>query len=180
MKKGIFEVVSTIIGREYQFYNAADLLKSTVEELMSNYNMTEKEALRINAVSQLKDMLEGEMRNQQFGFELRDLSDIKCVASALGEEGKLLILSLNAKLRIVSFKHFSLSNDGAFNEIFRFLYCQPGTQFIAVIKEETISTQSKELATRLKELGKISGINMLDFVNYSETEFCSFNNNRRC
>jgi len=157
---GVTEAVNTIIGKPVYFI-ASELLNLTLDVLMLEQNMTEKEALRIMAVSQLKGMLEKEKLNKQFGFECNSPELLAQVAKEHVVDDHLLIIGFNSKLRVVTHKNFPLDSPDLYNDIFSYLCCEPVASFAAATQEDI-----RGLAERLVSLGDISGIELTDYLLY--------------
>lgn len=168
---GVTEVVSTIMGKEVPQYNAAELLDSSLEELMNKHQMTEKEGLRILAVKQLSELLEAEQRKKQFGFEVHRKESLGEVAMYLAKEEQLLIMPFNTKLRLGTHQYFSLSDPQLYKKVVQFLCCEPASNFAAVVKENSVSNSSREHARRFYDLGKVIEVELVDFISCTDSEY---------
>lgn len=172
---GVQELANTIIGKEIN-HSALQLLNADISELQSGEKMTEKQALRIKAVSQLHAILKEEKSNVQNGVTLRSPGELYAYSIGKAKEHLLLILGVNAKNVVVNSRWFRLDSENLHSAIFRYLSCQPVTGFYAIIKQGETSQLAnlKYLADRLDRNGRIIGIRALDFVQINDDDYLSF------
>ena len=175
---GVMEAVNTIIGKEIKL-NATELLKSPANHLMETLNMTERQALRIQSVSLLNQLLIEESHDKQVRLHCGKPEQILEKFKDLLVNEHALILALNASSKVVGYKIVRLPqlniNRVFMNDVFRFLFCEPCCSYSIIVKgEDENFEQFKILADELYYNGEISNLNLVDFIVCNEDDFISF------
>ena len=175
---GVTEAVNTIIGQEI-YHGAAELLKAPLEVLMDIEKMTERQALRIYAVSQITERLAVELVKQQQGKQCSTNEAIVELIKGMDCKNEMIILAMNRKDICISYIAIPIDSFSRqlLVPIFKFLYSEPCTQFACVAKKEQFQSNEirelKDLAIVLKEKGQISDIPLLDVIVMEEERITS-------